>query len=68
LELNGTFQLLICANDVNLLGININTIKKNTKAVLDACKEVDLAVNTENVKYILVLSQDCMTKPRFNDS
>jgi hypothetical protein len=39
LKLNGTHQLLAYADDVNLLGDNIDTIKKNT-TLTDASKEV----------------------------
>jgi hypothetical protein len=52
--LNGTHQLLAYADDVNTLGENIVTIQRNTKALLDASKDVGLEVNPEKSKYLLV--------------
>jgi hypothetical protein len=53
LKLNGTHQLLAYADHVNVMGENIDTIKKNTKALLDASKQVGLLVNPRKTKYML---------------
>jgi hypothetical protein len=54
LKLNRTHQLLAYSDDVNLLGDNINTIKKNTETLIDASKEVGLEINVEKTKYMFL--------------
>jgi hypothetical protein len=54
LKLNGTHQLLAYADDINLLGDNIDTIEKNTEILIDTSKEVGLEINVEKTKYMLL--------------
>jgi hypothetical protein len=51
--LNGTHHLFACADDINIVRENMDTVNKNTEAVLDASKEVGLEVNPEKTKYML---------------
>jgi hypothetical protein len=53
LKLNGTHQLLAYADDLNLLGDNIDTIKKTIETLIDASKEVGLEINVEKSQYII---------------
>jgi hypothetical protein len=60
LELNGTFQLVVCAGDVILFDDNINTIMENTDTLIATNREVVLEVNIEKIKYCLTEYQRWM--------
>ena len=51
LGMNGTHQVLANADDVNLIGDDIRTIERSANVLLNACKDIDLAVNTG--KYVI---------------
>ena len=52
LKLNGTHQLLAYADDVNILGGSVYTVKKNAEALVAATKEIGLEVNVHKTKYM----------------
>jgi hypothetical protein len=45
---------VLFANDDNILGENINTVKKNTEALLSISKDDGLEGNSEKTKYASV--------------
>jgi hypothetical protein len=57
LKLNGAHRLLAYVDDANLLGDNIDTIKKNTETLIDAGKEVGPEINVEKTKDMLLSRQ-----------
>jgi hypothetical protein len=63
-KLNGTHQLLASAGEVNLLGDNIDTIKKNTETVINASMEVGLEVNIKKSRYTLLSRLSKVSKIR----
>jgi hypothetical protein len=65
LKLNGTHQLLADADDVNLLGDNTGSIKRNTETITDASKEVGLEVDVEKIIYVGTSSPEVRSKLRY---
>jgi hypothetical protein len=66
LELNGTHQLLVYADDVNLLGSSVNTIKENTETLIEASR--DRNKSREDEVYDYVSSSKLRTEPEYKDS
>jgi hypothetical protein len=54
LELNGTHRVLIYADDVNLLGDSVNTIKENSETLIVSNRDIDLEINAEKTKYMIM--------------
>ena len=57
LKLNGTHQLFVYAEDVNILDGSVCTMKKNTDDLVVASKEIGPEVNADKTKYV-VMSRD----------
>jgi hypothetical protein len=54
LESNGTHQLLFCADDDNLLGDSISTLKEITEYQVETSRYVILEINAEKTKYMIM--------------
>ena len=54
LETKFTHQLLAFANDVNILGGSIHTLKENAEALVAAVREIGLEVSADKTKYMVM--------------
>ena len=57
MKLNGTHQLLVYADDINIVGGSAHTVKENADALVVSSKEIGLEVNTDKTNY-MVMSWD----------
>jgi hypothetical protein len=57
LKLNGTHLLLAYADDVNILGGSMRSVKENAEALVVAATVIGLEVNADKTKY-MVMSRD----------
>ena len=62
LELNGKHQLLVYADDVNMLGENVQTVRENAEIFIKVSKDIGVEVNYENTKYMI--TSKCNTKSK----
>ena len=53
-KLNGTHQLVVYADDVNILGESVCTIKKNSEALVMTSKKIGLEVNVDKTRYMVM--------------
>jgi hypothetical protein len=54
LKLNGTHQLLVYVDYVNILGGSVLSIEKNTDTLVVANKEIGLEVNADKTTYMVM--------------
>jgi hypothetical protein len=57
---------LVYADDVNLLGDSLNTIKENIEPLLEARRDIGLEINAERTKYTIVSSSKLGTEPEYD--
>ena len=55
--LNGKYQLLLYADEINMLGENLQTFRENTEIFIKASKDIGLEVNSDKTKYMITCRQ-----------
>jgi len=68
LKLNGTHQLLVYTDDVNILGGSVHNVKKNTEVLFVSSKEILLEVNAGTNKYMVVSPRsECRKRSQYKN-
>ena len=67
MKLNGAHQHFVYADDANILGWSVHTIRKNTDDLVVASKETGLEVNADKTKYMVMSQSECRMKSQYKD-
>jgi len=67
MKLNGIHQLLVNADNVNILGESVHTINKKAEVLLVASNETGLEENADKTKYMVMSRSECRTKLQYKD-
>ena len=54
MKLDGTHQLLVYADHVNVFAGSVHTIKENAKTLLVDLKEIGIEINANKAKYMVM--------------
>ena len=57
LDLNGKYQLLLYADDINMWGENLQTVRENTEIFIKESKDIDLELNSGKTKSMITSRQ-----------
>ena len=58
---------LAYANDVDILGGTVHTVKKNAEALVAATKEMGLEVNADKTKYMIISRDQNAGQSQYED-
>ena len=64
MKLNGTHQLLVNADKVNILGEIVHTIQGKAEALVVSRKEIGIEVNADKTKYMIMSGDQNETRCR----
>jgi len=67
LKFNGTEQLLVYVDGVNILGRKVYTVKENAEDLAVATKEIGLRVNADKSKHSHVSRSECRMEPQYEE-
>jgi hypothetical protein len=59
---------LVHADDDNLLGDSVNTIKENSETLLEASRDIGLEINVEKTEYNYISLSKFIIKLGYKDS